>query len=431
MPHDGKDGENKTMKGRIILGSLIVLFLILFVPNVSADSECSTPSCHQEYYTAINAKQHAGSDGCVYCHPKTSYFPTHTGYIGYIVNETNTCNQAACHSNITGTRPIYERHISSSDCTTCHFANTTQKFRWNNSLYTHDHNFTVEYNFYNYNISGLPLESNHSTSKKGMFPYYTCTLTCHDDGKIDEAASSWINSSHARSLHMSGDNTNSCAKCKSPPNYNVSASSGAAIAQADWQGIQCRVCHNLHDRKFPYNTGRSGFPIAFYNSTKSSQNGYATYEQLTNTTQLCENCHYGSSHDSKFAGYHKDTLGYNCTNCHMNSTFNNELHLFEVKNTTSSVTGCAVCHKAEDHTFQFTSKHTGKVTCEACHDKTVTRNATTGYALTSDTKYGLYNDTTTGLISSYKDSHGSPVTWPLHNISKAVSCNKCHGTKQQ
>ncbi len=85
------------MKGKIILGSLIVLFIALVialvVPNVSAASECSTPACHQKYYDAINAKQHAGSDGCVYCHT-TRYYPTHSGYIGYIVNETNTCKQS-------------------------------------------------------------------------------------------------------------------------------------------------------------------------------------------------------------------------------------------------------------------------------------------------------------------------------------------------
>jgi hypothetical protein len=30
------------------------------------------------------------------------------------------------------------------------------------------------------------------------------------------------------------------------------------------------------------------------------------------------------------------------------------------------------------------------------------------------------------MVSSYKDSHGTPATWPLHNISKNVSCDKCH-----
>ncbi|VVB85806.1 S-layer protein [uncultured archaeon] len=112
----------------------------------------------------------------------------------------------------------------------------------------------------------------------------------------------------------------------------------------------------------------------------------------------------------------------------MNSSFNNELHKFEVKNTSTGVTGCNVCHNIADHTWQQTSIHINKVTCEACHDKTVARNAT-GYAVSSDnTSYGLYLDPATGMISSYKNNHGTPATWPLHNISRNISCDKCHNT---
>ena len=125
----------------------------------------------------------------------------------------------------------------------------------------------------------MPVRTNGGAGV-GMFPYYTCTLTCHKynattgvEGKIDEAAKSWLQSNHAQSLRYpaANDNKNNCAKCKSPVNYNVSlAGTNPNISAQDWQGIQCRVCHNLHDRKFPNNTGPSGFPIAFYNSTRSS-----------------------------------------------------------------------------------------------------------------------------------------------------------------
>ncbi len=412
----------------------------LLAPQIQPLGGVACTSCHDNTYeSAWSSSKHnnsgAGAPTCTGCH--TGYDVQHTGLI---VNNLTTCIN--CHAN--GVNGFYQRHTSSADCTQCHFANTTQPFSLNTSLYTHDHNLKVEHNFYEYNISGMPVRTNDGVGA-GMFPYYTCTLTCHKynattgvEGKIDEAAKSWFNSSHARSLHMSGDNKQSCAKCKSPPDYNVSLPSGTLIAQADWQGIQCRVCHNLHDRKFPNNSGPSGFPIAFYNSTKSSRNGYATYDQMTSATQLCESCHTGSSHDSKFGGTHKNTVGFNCTDCHMNSSFNNELHTFEVKNTTSGVTGCEVCHKADDPAFQSISEHAlhaNKATCEACHDKTVARNAS-GYAVNAtDEKvknasvvYGLYNDSATGLISSYKVSHGAAATWPLHNISRSVSCDKCHGT---
>ncbi|VVB92647.1 Carboxypeptidase regulatory-like domain protein [uncultured archaeon] len=406
----------------LLLG-IFFIFSIFFIQTVAAD--CTT--CHTSYGDAVSSSKHSpvnpGTPVCTDCH--TGYVDGHS-YIGYVVNESNTCRNSGCHEqDVNG---FYERHSSKSDCTQCHFANTTRPFSLNGSLFEHDHNLTVEHNFYQYNQSGMPLKSNGGVGV-GMFPYYTCTLTCHGSGnqKIDEAANSWLGSAHARSLHMSGDNKQSCAKCKSPFNYNVSLPSGTLISQPDWQGIQCRVCHNLHKR----NVSTSG-PIAYYNETSSSLNGYAIYEPVSNATQLCEKCHTGTTHNSQFGGTHKNVVGFDCASCHLNTTFNkNETHMFEVKNTTTGVTGCEVCHKAEDHTFQFSANHTGKATCEACHDKTVARNAT-GYAVSSDGKtYGLYNDTLTGEISSWKDSHGTPATWPLHNISKEVNCAKCHMTKSK
>jgi hypothetical protein len=326
-----------------------------------------------------------------------------------------------------------------SDCTQCHFANTTKPFSLNASLYVNDHNLTIIRSFYQYNLTGagdplagMPLASNGGAGV-GTFPYYSCTMaSCHSHAnlKIENASQTWVQSNHAKSLRMSGDNKQSCAKCKSPLNYNVSLPTGTLIAQPDWQGINCRVCHNLHNRSYSPGAG----PIAFYNATQSSTVGYDVYDKVVNATELCEKCHTGGSHDSKFGGTHKNTFNFTCVTCHMNTSsksFNFQNHTFEVTNVTSGEIGCEVCHKAEDHTFSYTPNHTGKATCEACHDKTVSRNAT-GYAITGTyptSGYGLWNDTATGMVSSYKLSHSAPATWPLHNISKEVNCAKCHGTK--
>lgn len=392
----------------------------LFSLNVTCNK------CHGTYNSVVGASSHnrtknPSAPACTDCHK--------TGYTTEVINNLTTCIN--CHAN--GVNGFYQRHTSTADCTQCHFGNTTQRFSLNSSRFTHNHSLTIEHNFYEYNISGMPLRTNGGVGV-GTFPYYTCTLTCHRynattgvEGIIDEAGSSWLQSKHAQSF--TGSETNSCAKCKSPPNYNVSAPSSAKIAQADWQGIQCRVCHNLHDRRFPNNTGPRGFPIAFYNSTKSSRNGYATYDQVTSATQLCENCHTGTTHDSKFAGTHKNSAGFNCTDCHMNSTFNNELHLFEVKNTTSGVTGCKVCHDAAHSSFSSYQYHDGKVECWACHDQTITNRNATNYSVSSDRNYGIYKDTTTNILTTYKLSHGAPATWPLHNITKNITCTKCHGAR--
>jgi hypothetical protein len=154
---------------------------------------------------------------------------------------------------------------------------------------------------------------------------------------------------------------------------------------------------------------------------------------------LCEKCHQpGSSHDSKYAGTHKDTVGFDCASCHLNVTkaanggFNNRSHSFEVKNAYTDVTGCKVCHDENAvHSKNFSEYGIhGIVTCEACHDKTVARNSS-GYVVnvSAGMDAGLYKDTSTNKWTTYKVSHNLPATWPLHNISKSVDCNKCHGAR--
>ncbi len=383
--------------------------------------------CHSSYVTAVNNSMHnqtknAGAPVCTNCHVN---YDTDTGHNGFVVNESNTCRN--CH--VDGANGFKEAHTGSSDCTQCHFANTTRPFSRNASLYAHDHNLVVEHSYYDYNTSGgMPLAINGGTGA-GMFPQYTCSLTCHatrNPEKVDKASSTWLNSSHANSRFGASDSKNNCALCKSPTNYNDTLKlSNPVIAEQDWDGIQCRVCHNLHNRSV---SGISGYPVAFYNATASSYVNYSVYDKVSNNTELCEKCHQpGGSHDSKFAGTHKDTLGFTCTSCHMNASFSRGMHEFKVENTTSPATGCEVCHKSENHTFQFTSLHTDKADCLGCHDQMYTAANVTGYAVTSDGNYGVWNDS--GIVTTWHLSHGSPATYKPHNISKDVKCDKCHGAK--
>ncbi len=430
------------MKGKIILGSLIVLFIALAIPNVTATYDVCT-GCHPSYVNAIRASGHANSDFCLDCHKggyDTSDHQDSTPYIGYNVTEA-TCNQPYCHSATSGIgqRPVNESHgnkyygpTGKADCTQCHFANTTRTFTgYNTSLYTHDHNLIVEYNFYNYNLSGMPLSTNGGVGK-GMFPYYTCTLTCHSTYKIEDEVIGWNQSKHAQSRVGTADSNAYCAKCKSPTQYNTSADttynasasrSDFPIAESNWQGIQCRICHNIHNDTYS-GISAPAFPLAYYNPVLSYNASRPIYDQVSNATVLCEKCHSGSN-SRQFAGFHKDTLGFDCANCHANSTFSNLTHKFEVKNTTSGVEGCEVCHAAADHTWEQTSKHTN-VDCWACHDQTVVYNSTSGNATSPGNTFGIWNDSTTGNWTTYKLSHGAPASWVLHNITKSVSCDKCH-----
>jgi len=386
--------------------------------------------CHAEYASAINTTKHnltSDPSACTKCHD--GYEPNNnhmTGTRGFIVNESNTCRN--CHS------PAFnEDHGSAvpnrADCTQCHMANTTREFGLNNSLFTHDHNLTVEHNSYEYDQSGMPIESNGGNGI-GMFPYFTCTLNCHNgevggQPKLEDAAISWNDSAHARSRRGTGDQNTYCAKCKSPANHNASATrtSNQIIPADKWNGIQCRICHNLHNDTY---SGTS-YPIAFYNATLSGQSGRPVYDKVADPTELCEKCHT-SGNSRVYGGSHETKLGYTCSNCHMNSTINNMTHNYEVKNATTGISGCELCHDPSDHTWQFTTGHKDNVTCEACHDQTIGRNAS-GYAVAPDNKYGLYKDPTTKKWVTFKNSYGLPVTWALHNLTKEVECKKCHGAR--
>jgi len=391
--------------------------------------------CHAEYANAINTTKHnltSDPSACTKCH--AGYEPNNkhvTGTRGIIVNESNTCRNSGCHvQNVNG---FYERHSSTSDCTTCHLGNTSRRFSLNSSLYTHDHNLTVEHSFYEYNRSGLGLSLN-GVMGFSPFPAFTCTTpACHGKSgrtDVEEPASTWLESNHVRSLRFpaANDNKNNCAKCKSPRNYNESLKgTNPSISEADWKGIQCNICHNLHKRNESNVTGYNFTgPLAFYNATNSSLLGRMVYDPVHDATELCEKCH-ASKNSRVYGGTHETKLNYTCANCHINSTINNMNHSFEVKNLTTGVSGCELCHIPTNHTWQLTSKHSSNVRCVACHDQTVGRNAS-GYAVSSDNKsYGIFNYS--GNWTTYKNSYGSAVKWDLHNLTKDVDCKKCHGAR--
>jgi hypothetical protein len=392
--------------------------------------------CHLTYANAVNTTKHnqtrnIAAPNCTLCH--TNYSNISLGHNAYVVNESNACRDSGCHEQ--DVNAFYERHSSSSDCTTCHFGNTSSPFSLNTSIYSHDHNLTVVPSYYQYNQSGLGLSLN-GIFGFSPFPTFTCTTpACHGRSgrtNIEEPASAWLGSGHARAGTHGTTYNQTCLRCHSPPLYN--SSNVATYAASEWLGIQCRVCHNLHKRNESNVTGYNFTgPLAFYNATNSSLLGRAAYDPLHNATELCEKCHKGgyhaSSRDIYYNGSHKTSLGFGCVDCHMNSTINTgEEHSFNVNNTATGETGCEACHPTSEHTWSFTSTHFDNVTCDACHDGTMARNSTnyTVNVSTSLVKGGIYKDPTTNKWTTYRGTT-SATTWTFHNISKDVSCDKCHG----
>ena len=406
----------------IFKSGMIVFFLLIisFISNAAATDSCN--DCHGEYNLIVGVSNHnqtvnPSSPNCTDCH--TGYLPIdgHTiGNKGYIVNETNTCIK--CHNTSTGLEESHgNKYNHLADCTQCHFPNTTKPFDSNLSLFKHNHKMQVLYNFYIYNLSGMPLESNSGTGM-GMFPYYTCTLSCHRyPYTLEPEASSWLKSRHANSYDNGYGATDFCASCKSPKNYNLTSFyPGNAITREEWKGIQCDICHNLHNDTFSGINESEGFPLAFYNSFISC------YEKVSNATELCEKCHV-ELYGRKFDGYHKKILDFTCVNCHgIDPVTGTTSHTFEVFNETTGETGCIICH--DTHTWINTKYHNNLVTCVGCHDMTISKNES-GYAVT-----GIYsiNMDITGNWTTFHQAYGPDSPWALHNISRIVDCDKCHGT---
>jgi hypothetical protein len=116
----------------------------------------------------------------------------------------------------------------------------------------------------------------------------------------------------------------------------------------------------------------------------------------------------------------------------MNSTINNgSEHSFEINNTATGDTGCEACHVAtSEHTtsnFREYSSH-GNVTCDACHDGSFIKNSSDFVinVSTGSVAGGIYKNTNTNKWTTYRGTT-SATEWAFHNISKDVSCEKCHG----
>ncbi len=90
----------------------------------------------------------------------------------------------------------------------------------------------------------------------------------------------------------------SCQKCHSPSNWNPLNESDI-IEAADFKGVTCDVCHNIHDmgdsitnsggKKYSW-YNRDAVPVL--NTTTGNITRYkANYTLMANTTELCGNCH--------------------------------------------------------------------------------------------------------------------------------------------
>jgi hypothetical protein len=223
----------------------------------------------------------------------------------------------------------------------------------------------------------------------------------------------WAQSAHADTFDNGQGANTTCARCKSPKNWDPTATTaaeqalncaackripgaarpelegGVPVAQQDWQSIGCDICHQPVGDS--YSTS-----IAYWNQASGR------YEPVRDTLELCAKCHEGRHGfevvEEQMAS--KAHQGWACTQCHGAHTL---------------VSRCTSCHDpsvgagAAEH-----ATHT-KVNCTACHDAgglSIWRDADA-----SSRHYGFY--------VPVRFAH-TLTSWPSHNLQREVRCERCH-----
>jgi hypothetical protein len=230
--------------------------------------------------------------------------------------------------------------------------------------------------------------------------------------ELAAAEAEWASSAHAETYDQGMGANTTCARCKSPRNWiadpiaavaaldcgsckripgepRPDLEAGAPVAESDWQGITCDICHQPAGDSFLTS-------IAYWN------NELGEYEAVASETELCARCHKEAHGFQVLEEQSESTAhrGWACSACH---------------GPHGERSACTDCHDpyagaaSEDH-----ARHE-QVNCTACHDAGelpiwLDSNPTSRYA---------------GTYITYRIAHAAR-SWPSHNQQRPVACVRCH-----
>jgi hypothetical protein len=227
------------------------------------------------------------------------------------------------------------------------------------------------------------------------------------------AQSEWENSGHAETFDRGLGANTTCARCKSPMNWdptqNLAAQealdcgackripgaprpeleTGVPVPATEWIGIPCDVCH------IP--AGDSYYvEIAFWNQE------IGQYELLANSFELCSKCHEGQ-HGFEVVEEQLASAAHNkwdCTRCH-------GVH--------GDPSNCTDCHDPQSGVGSFEHARHPSVNCTGCHD-----NGGLSLWYDLEPQSGHYGEYITRRFAH------TLTSWPSHNLSRQVVCERCH-----
>lgn len=233
------------------------------------------------------------------------------------------------------------------------------------------------------------------------------------EAELQLAFQEWELSGHSQTYDNGMGANTTCARCKSPKNWDPTQElaqieaqdcesckripgaprpelgMGVPVGEAEWHNITCDVCHIPVGNS--YYTG-----IAYWNQSAN------LYEEVESVMDLCARCHEGQHgfevvEEQKVSPVHTNM---ECTVCH---------------GPHGADSSCEDCHDiSEGYAIDEHNRHLG-VNCTACHDA-------------GGLSIWLETDASSSHFGEYigrRYAHAL-TSWPSHNLQLEVRCQRCH-----
>lgn len=233
------------------------------------------------------------------------------------------------------------------------------------------------------------------------------------EAELIAAQTAWANTAHADTYDNGMGANTTCARCKSPTNWDPSQSlaqeetldcnsckrvpgalrpeleSGVDVSEENWMDISCEVCHMPAGDSF-YTE------IAFWDQTTGQ------YQEVESVMELCAYCHEGQHgfevvEEQEASPVH---VGMTCVDCHGSH---------------GTPSACEDCHDPTEGAGAVQHARHTSVNCTACHDA---GNLSVWYD----------NEIASAHFGEYitrRYAH-TLTSWPSHNLQVEVTCERCH-----